>query len=446
MLYEMAATSTGRRRVRHKAKGPVDPALGDRLRTLRLARGLTQAALAADDFTTGFISLLETGRTRVSLRAAEILAQRLGVSVSELMGPTASGPALEIELLTAERSLRAGEPAAALEAAERAARRAKGLDKARAQRARGRALLALGRPQEALPVFDAAARAFRAAQKPDLVARVLLDLAHAYRALNAPGEALRVAVQCDTALQTGQIVDRALELQVLLFLANAFVAIGDYAAANASAERALEVARDVGEPAALADLYAGLAITRQNQGDTEAAVTYTQRSLALYEQLGRERAVAEAWNTAAWVAIGRREFRRAQDALNQAEVLATRIEYEELRALLLATRAELALAQGRPQDALRHADASAAHPHASHYARASAALIRAEALSAAGAPLPKVRAAYDAAIAANLSEPHIRRARVHESYADALSARGQATSAFEQSKKALMLTRANSAI
>ncbi len=444
MLATMVATSTGRRRVRQKAKGPVDPAFGERLRTLRHARELTQAALAGDDFTTGFISLVETGRTRVSLRAAEILARRLGVSVSELMGPTTSGPALELDLLVAERALRAGEPAAALEAAERAARRVKGLDKARAQRARGRALLALERPEEALAALDAAAREFRVGKKHDLVARVLLDMAHAYQALDAPGEALRVAVQSDTMLQTGQIVDRALELQVLLFLANAFVRMGDYAAANASAERALGVAKDVGEPATLADLYAGLAITRQNQGDSEAAVTYTHRSLALYEHLGRERSVAEAWNTTAWVAIGRREFRRAKGALDQADLLAARIGHDELRALILATRAELALAQGKPQDAVRLADESAGHRQATRYARANASLIRAQALAAAEAPLPKIRAAYDQAVAANTSEPQARRAQVHESYADALASRGQAVPAFEQSKKALKLTRVSS--
>ena len=52
----------------------MDPGVGLRVRELRIAREMTQADLAAKDFTKGFISLLENGRTRVSLRAAEILA------------------------------------------------------------------------------------------------------------------------------------------------------------------------------------------------------------------------------------------------------------------------------------------------------------------------------------------------------------------------------------
>jgi tetratricopeptide (TPR) repeat protein len=431
-------------RVRQKAKGPIDPAFGDRLRSLRQARGLTQAALAADDFTTGFISLVETGRTRVSLRAAEILSRRLGVAVSELMVPSASAPAVELELLQSERALLSGDATGALAAAERAQRRSKGLDKTRAGRARGRALLKLGRAQEALGVFDNAVREFRAGGKHDLAARSLLDMAYAYRELDAPGEALRVAVQCDTALQTAQVVDRTLELQVLLFLANAFVRMGDYTAANASAERALQVAKDVGEPTTLAELYAGLAITRQNQGDSEAAVTYTARSMHLYEQLGRERAVAEAWNTAGWVAVNRREFRRAKDALDTADALAARIGHGELAALIIATRAELALAQGKADDAVRLAEQSIAHPRATPYARANASLIRARALATTRTTLPRVIAAFEQALKANAGEPQARRAEVYEAYADALAARGQTQPAFAQSKRALALTRPTS--
>jgi tetratricopeptide (TPR) repeat protein len=360
------------------------------------------------------------------------------------MGPSESAPGVELDLLVSERSLRAGEATAALEAAERAQRRGRGVEKARAQRARGRALLRLGRAQEALRAFDAAAREFRTRGVHDLAARTLLDMAFAYRDLDAPGEALRLAVQCDTALQTAQVTDRTLELQVLLFLANAFVRIGDYAAANASAERALAVANDVGEAATLADLYAGLAITRQKQGDSEAAVTYTARSLQLYEQLGRETAVAEAWNTAAWVAINRREFRRAREALDRAAALAQRTQHAELAALVLATRAELALAQGKAADASRLAEESSNHPRATPYARANAALIRARALAESRGSLAQLVSAFEAAIKANAGEPQARRAEVHEAFADALAARGQTQPAFDQSKKALALSRSAS--
>lgn len=74
---------TKKRVVRQKKKGPIDPSVGLKVRELRTARKMTQAQLAGPDFSKGFISLLETGRTRISLRAAEILASRLGVPVTD---------------------------------------------------------------------------------------------------------------------------------------------------------------------------------------------------------------------------------------------------------------------------------------------------------------------------------------------------------------------------
>jgi len=59
--------------------------LARRFKDLRLARGLTQGELAGDDFSKAFISHLETGRSRMSFRSAEILAARLQVPVTALM-------------------------------------------------------------------------------------------------------------------------------------------------------------------------------------------------------------------------------------------------------------------------------------------------------------------------------------------------------------------------
>ena len=72
---------TARRRVRQRKKGPIDPRLGERVRALRKAQNLTQAQIAGNDFTKGFVSQIESGKTRASLRTAAIIAERLGVSL-----------------------------------------------------------------------------------------------------------------------------------------------------------------------------------------------------------------------------------------------------------------------------------------------------------------------------------------------------------------------------
>ena len=82
-----------KRTVRQRAKGPIDPRFGERLRELRIASRLTQADLAGADFSKGFVSLVETGRARASLRAAQIFADRMGVPLSELVDPSGSNGA-----------------------------------------------------------------------------------------------------------------------------------------------------------------------------------------------------------------------------------------------------------------------------------------------------------------------------------------------------------------
>src|SRR5438552_8716930 len=129
-----------RRQVRQRPKGPVDAGPGRRVRTLRLARNLTQAALAGRDFSKGFISLVESGRTRMSLRAAEIIATKLDVSVGELLAPE-SGKEIELALLHAESRLREGDVGEALRLVDAVeSRLGLGVQRARVLRLKGRAL------------------------------------------------------------------------------------------------------------------------------------------------------------------------------------------------------------------------------------------------------------------------------------------------------------------
>jgi transcriptional regulator with XRE-family HTH domain len=93
-----------RRVVRQRAKGPIDPRFGQRLRQLRQATGITQAQLAGRDFSKGFVSLVETGRARASLRAAQLFADRLRVPLADLVDPSARTPEVRLRGLLARAS------------------------------------------------------------------------------------------------------------------------------------------------------------------------------------------------------------------------------------------------------------------------------------------------------------------------------------------------------
>src|SRR5690348_1550002 len=84
------------------------PGLGARLRAARKARGLTQEALAAPEFTKSYVSAVEREKARPSLRALEFMAGRLSIPLRDLVqAPLAPAPDLtagagEIDLALTE--------------------------------------------------------------------------------------------------------------------------------------------------------------------------------------------------------------------------------------------------------------------------------------------------------------------------------------------------------
>ncbi|MDQ2768264.1 MAG: helix-turn-helix transcriptional regulator [Gemmatimonadota bacterium] len=428
MEVQLVTTATrARRTVRQKAKGPIDPAFGAHLRQLREARGLTQSQLAANDFSKGFISLLETGRTRASLRAAEILAARLGVPVTDLMrnSESAGQTRAQLELLRAQREIGAGSAATALKILDEAERVARGPLRPQWLRLRGRALAAAGRQRDAITILDAAARAFRSAGDREAMARSLFDLAGAYAGLDQQGEALNLGLQVEHVITEGGIVDRTLELQVLAFLAGVLVNLGDIAAADLRMERARAVAEDVTDLRTVADMFYSLAVTRQEQGDGEAALAYIRKSIDAFQRLEDHAAIASTWNTLGWIYTKRDQYTRAEEALDRAEKEAGTAKYANVLPWILQSRAELELARGNSERALEQAEASLRHPSASARSKAMSSLVRAEALARGKVTDSQVIRAFDQASSA--LEPFGRRlqARAYQSKFAALAKRGR---------------------
>lgn len=434
----MPAATKQRRVVRQKAKGPVDPVSGQRVRQLREARHLTQSDLAGSDFSKGFISLVETGRTRMSLRAAQIIAQRLGVPVADLLtAPTSNDQReLELQLLQAETLLARGEMSAAAQLAEQLERNA-GSMAPRVKRLRGRALSMSNRTREGVRLLDEALRAYRAEGNRELVTRTLYDLAVAHARLEEQGEALNLALQAEHLVNEGAVVDRTFELSLLSFLAGTFVVLADFGAADLRTERAKAVAEDVSDPRAVANLYENLAMTRHRQGDFDAALAYARRSLQAYEELGSKAGIGSAWNTLGWVYLSRGQAGRASEALDRAQRLAEQNKDGRLMAYVLQNQAELELVRGNADAAVKRADESILHPDASSRCRAISRLVKAQALAKTKATDAQVTAAFKLAIS-DLA-PHGRRmtARAYQALFETQVARGQTKQANESAKLAL---------
>jgi tetratricopeptide (TPR) repeat protein len=219
------------------------------------------------------------------------------------------------------------------------------------------------------------------------------------------------------------------------------VTLGDFGSADIRTQRARELAEDVTDQRAVAALYESLAVTRQEQGDYEAALTYAKRALDAYESLGLRAMIGSAWNTIGWVYVQREQFGRASETLAKAERIAEELADPRLRGYVLQTKAELELARGHAQDAVSLAQASVEVAGASERGRALSLLVKAQALARTRAPLPAVNAAFEAAFEALKPFGRRQRARAHESHFEALQTRGHFKEAAASAKQALELMR-----
>lgn len=427
-------------RVRQKAKGPVDPYVGQRIRELRVARKLSQAQLAEPDFSKGFISLAETGRTRISLRAAEILAQKLGVSAADLLRRPEPGANANVELAVtrAQAALAAGRPEVALESLDGI--KGKGAELApHITLLQGRAFIALNRPHEALKVLDAALRTYRSKNDRSSAARVLFELALVHARLDNQTEALNLGLQCEAALNDGVIIDRTFELRVMELIAAIAVNLGDFSAADLRTERARAIAEDVSDPRAVASLYENLTVMRERQGDLEGALLYARKSLEAYERLADTRSLGSAWNTLGWVYVRRGQVARAREALDRAEDLGRANGDEPLLAYVLQTRAELALSRGNADEAQQLAESSIKSPNASPRCVALSQLVRAEAIAQSKATDAATIKAFDQAIQALEANGRRTQARGYQSLFAAMTKRSRLKEANSAAQRALEL-------
>src|ERR687886_2794303 len=97
---------------------PGPETIGERLRRLRLARGMSQRELSGPGVSYAYISRIEAGARRPSVKALRMLARKLGVSPEylETGSEIRDTERRELELSDAELQLRLGnDPASAEE-------------------------------------------------------------------------------------------------------------------------------------------------------------------------------------------------------------------------------------------------------------------------------------------------------------------------------------------
>lgn len=391
--------------------------------------------MAGDRFTPQYVSGLERGAVKPSMAALNYLAQRLRVSIRDLL----DAPPEPWTRVDADVKLAAGDIQAAadlyaelVESAPSATARAEALSGLADALCRlNRASEATSAAAEALELFDSAGRTIDAAW-------AAYTLASAQYQSDNVTESRAILENLLKRVREGLAVETGFNVRVLTALASVEGWSGDHRAALSYLEEGRKLIDGL-DPRARAAYHYSLAVNYKQTGDLEAAVRSGMRSLGLYEALGSQLEVAALHNHLALTYLNLGNLARAADYAHQAAAEAKRLGDARSQAGIAETGAKIALAEGRHEAALDlAADAIALGANgAAPDAVLEAQITTARAYAAKEEPAAAL-AAFEKAVEQVRSGPSVaRRREVLAEFAEFLTATGNEKRALQMYREAV---------
>ena len=266
--------------------------LGERLRQLRSAAGLTQSDVAGDRFSKEYVSQIERGKTRPTRETIEWLAARLGVDTGFLATGVASDERgrLEGALARAEALYEAGDDADAANMFELLvpAARATGSPELQVRALVGTALakMRLSDHRAALELLSDARALTESGSFSDVErADVLFRLGACRYQLNSTQSAIALFDEALVLAERSGLPCDALKADIYSWRSRCWRRQRDYEAARDDIERALELAQGVDDLRTTGVAYFQASLVADRQGHWVLARTYAERAREAYAQL-----------------------------------------------------------------------------------------------------------------------------------------------------------------
>jgi transcriptional regulator with XRE-family HTH domain len=301
--------------------------IGERLRSLRLAAGLTQSEVAGGLFSKVYISQIERGKTRPTEDSIDWLAARLDVDAAFLGKGVSTDLRGRIEALIA----------------------------------RAEALSESHRYAEATELFASARRDSGATGSPELEVRALSGEAWARVQLGDAREAVALLLAARELAEGPQFsdIDRA---DVLFRLGVCRYKLSSIATAGAIFDEALSLADASRLPCDLlkADILGWRSRCRRRQRDFDAAREDVEAALELSQAIDDRRLVANTYLQASLAAERMGQWSVSRDYALQAKALYQELNDERAVGRLMLNLGGLHLLRGKPQQAIGHLQASLA--------------------------------------------------------------------------------------
>ncbi|HEY5059203.1 MAG TPA: tetratricopeptide repeat protein [Gaiellaceae bacterium] len=277
--------------------------IGERLRQLRVAAGLTQSELAGERFSKEYVSQIERGKTRPTRETVEWLAAQLGVDPGFLANGIATDERgrLEAALARAEALIEAGqndEGAAEYDSLVPAAR-ATGLPEleARSLLGAGRAQMRLGALRQAFELLNEARGIVEAGSFSDLErAEILYALGVCRYQLNSTQTSLALLNEALGMAERSGLPCDSLRSNILAWRSRCWRRQRDYEAAREDIERALQLAEDADDPRTIGAAYFQASLVADREGHWVLARNYAEKARSAYEELSDKVHVGQLTN------------------------------------------------------------------------------------------------------------------------------------------------------
>ncbi len=272
--------------------------LGERVRALRVAAGLTQVELAGGSFSKEYISQIERGKTRPTESTIALLAERLGVDAGFLTSGVSTEERTKVETLVAraEALSEAHSYSEALDAFREARPALEGTWaptlELRTLSGEAWALQQSGEINPALALLRQARELAESPQFSDVDrADVLFRIGVCRYKLSSVGTAVSLFDEALALAERSGLPCDLLRADILGWRSRCHRLQRDYVAAHEDVERALELAQDLGDRRAIANTYFQASLIAQRQGHWVQSRGYAQRAKNLYQELNDERNV-----------------------------------------------------------------------------------------------------------------------------------------------------------
>ena len=262
--------------------------IGQRLRRLRHERGLSQRELSSPGVSYAYISRIEGGARRPSVKALRMLARKLGVSADylETGSEIRDTEERELRIADAELELRLADDTEQAESKlerlrDEALEAGDALAASRASIALGLAAAHAGRNHEAIRMLEAGLELddVSPSMRPDVFA----TLGRAYDASGQARRAVELFERCLAEVSRESPEDFTAQVRFTTYLSYALTDLGDLDRAEEVLQEAIAKAEDATDAYSRVRLYWSVARLNEVQGRSAAALTYIRRAIALLD-------------------------------------------------------------------------------------------------------------------------------------------------------------------